>query len=489
MLNGGADNKGTSSVCRGEPDGKLEEPDDETKASTESKPIVKPKIKLWTILWFIVVGLAVGYQVWSEIKWRKELREMPFSRMVVLPSVWLVFTNAIMATMWTIAMRLATLRQSWSNFNEHHGPKLQFMRRRDPSEPPDPTNRRPVGTEKKGQQMLALILEREKVLRNPPTLLDRLLRRKPTGARLKFLLTALQAAAVIAAEVPNIDPTRTRDLRNKLRTYKRSGLMMTAGIKDTDRTRLRMVLEDLPQAMLAEGDSFQLILDTGCTKTGTGFIEDFIPGTLHDLPSPVRMDGIAGGLTIKQVGTVRYEVLDNKSEVQVIETEAFYIPDLKCRLFSPQAYFEELYQKGLDPHVQAELRVQHNCTTMMWANGAKLTVSYDQNTFLPRVRAYKNAVQTASALALNGAVDDETNQNLTSAQKRLLRWHFRLGHLGFATVQWLGRQKMLGTLGEKMAAATLQAPKCASCQFGKQGKTPTPSKHGNQDDTGSLSKE
>ena len=40
-----------------------------------------------------------------------------------------------------------------------------------------------------------------------------------------------------------------------------------------------------------------------------------------------------------------------------------------------------------------------------------------------------------------------------------------------------------------MAAANLQAPKCAACQFGKQGKTPTPSKHGANDATGELLKE
>ena len=38
-----------------------------------------------------------------------------------------------------------------------------------------------------------------------------------------------------------------------------------------------------------------------------------------------------------------------------------------------------------------------------------------------------------------------------------------------------------------MATANLQAPKCAACQFGKQGKTPTPTKHGDQDSPGSLS--
>ena len=80
-------------------------------------------------------------------------------------------------------------------------------------------------------------------------------------------------------------------------------------------------------------------------------------------------------------------------------------------------------------------------------------MEYDTKTHLPKVWAYKNAVATASVLALKGNVDDDTNQNLTSAQKTLLRWHFRLGHIGFAWVQWLGQQGFLGVHGEKMAAA------------------------------------
>ena len=56
-------------------------------------------------------------------------------------------------------------------------------------------------------------------------------------------------------------------------------------------------------------------------------------------------------------------------------------------------------------------------------------------------------------------------------------------------VQWLGRQGFLGVHGEKMAAANLQARKCAACQFGKQRKTPTPSKHGANDAAGGLLKE
>jgi hypothetical protein len=90
-------------------------------------------------------------------------------------------------------------------------------------------------------------------------------------------------------------------------------------------------------------------------------------------------------------------------------------------------------------------------------------------TNLPQVRAYKSALSSVTALAMNWCVTNEMNQNLTQQQKILLKWHFRLGHLGFATVQWLGQNKMLGPFGEKMGAAHLLAPKCAACQFGKQG--------------------
>jgi hypothetical protein len=75
-------------------------------------------------------------------------------------------------------------------------------------------------------------------------------------------------------------------------------------VNDVDRDRLRKVLDDLPQGLLGVGDSFELIFDTGCSKTGTGFKEDFVPGSLKDLDQPIQMDGIAGGLEIKQEGLV-----------------------------------------------------------------------------------------------------------------------------------------------------------------------------------------
>jgi GAG-pre-integrase domain len=134
------------------------------------------------------------------------------------------------------------------------------------------------------------------------------------------------------------------------------------------------------------------------------------------------------------------------------------------------------------------MTVKHKKTVLTLANGAEVSVYYDAQTHLPRIHAYKNALSSANALSLQGCVTEETNQNLSPQQKILLKWHFRLGHLGFATVQWLGRNGMLGPFGEKMGAARLLAPKCAACQFGKQGRTPIPTHHSDKDPVGSLTK-
>ena len=387
-----------------------------------------------------------------------------------------------LVTMWVIGMQLSSIGMQWLEFDEWFGPKRHFMRRRPPTKPPDKAN--------KYFAALDELIQRERALSSPPTLMDRLLRRKPQGSRRRVLLQALAAAQKIETQMPSIDLIGQQSICKDLRKYKRGGQIMTAKVSEEDRARLLQVLEDLPTSCLgAQHQGFNLVVDTGCSKTSTAFIEDFVPGTLQKLAQPLRMTGIAGGLLVDQEGTVRYEVIDDESDLQVIETTAFYLPALKCRLFSPQAYLAKLSKNGSDPEAEGELVVKSAKSVLKWANGKTLSIHYDDRTHLPQVRAYKNAVASASELALKGNVDDETNQNLTNAQKTLLRWHFRLGHIGFAAVQWLGRQGFLGVHGEKMAAANLQAPKCAACQFGKQGKTPTPSKHGNNDAPGGLLKE
>jgi len=74
-----------------------------------------------------------------------------------------------------------------------------------------------------------------------------------------------------------------------------------------------------------------------------------------------------------------------------------------------------------------------------------------------------------------------SNVNLSTAEKELLRWHCRLGHLSFKKIQFLMQS---GVLAHTESARRLQAsaaklsscPLCAACQFGKQRRKPTPGK-------------
>ena len=116
-----------------------------------------------------------------------------------------------------------------------------------------------------------------------------------------------------------------------------------------------------------------------------------------------------------------------------------------------------------------------------------MTAFYDLTFRLPMITAYKDAVSTANAVVLQGFVTDETNQNLTAAQRVLFRFHFKLGHLGMSAVQWLHPHGKLGVLGESLAK-NISHPNCAKCQFGKQGKTPAQAKGTSNKDQGNLLK-
>ena len=71
----------------------------------------------------------------------------------------------------------------------------------------------------------------------------------------------------------------------------------------------------------------------------------------------------------------------------------------------------------------------------------------------------------------NGSVTEEQNQNLTTAQKLLLKWHFQLGHVSFSLLKWIAREGYLGADAAHMASA--DTPLCASCQYGKGKCLPT----------------
>jgi hypothetical protein len=82
-------------------------------------------------------------------------------------------------------------------------------------------------------------------------------------------------------------------------------------------------------------------------------------------------------------------------------------------------------------------------------DGTKITFSYNTMSNIPLKLTREPTTVSLTAhnvekylssrfnVASYLAVADEMNQNITAAQKLLLKWHWRLGHASFAHVQWL----------------------------------------------------
>jgi hypothetical protein len=165
--------------------------------------------------------------------------------------------------MWWIGVCRSYTHQSWVQFNANYGPKLQLQRK-----PPD----------KLTADWYKLAVEnykREEVLRTKQSFFEQIFRLLISKKRQQYMLQALIAAIHLANQQPTIIRPKHKVLRNHLRSNKRGGLLMTAKLNDSVRLRLRKIVADEPSGLLGQGGDFQLIVDTGCTKTGIAFIEDF----------------------------------------------------------------------------------------------------------------------------------------------------------------------------------------------------------------------
>ena len=213
-------------------------------------------------------------------------------------------------------------------------------------------------------------------------------------------------------------------------------------------------LEALPTNLLTPGEVKNIIIYSGCSKTVTGFKDDFMD--LQPLDQHLIMEGIAGQLHATHKGTVRYEVIDSRGEVAELKTSALYMPGLKCRLLSPQYY---IHEKGKG---HSRLSMEYEGISFSLSPNKHVFVPYNEDTKLPVMPAFANVISSAETLAMTGCLHDEANQNLSWAKKWLLKMHVCLGHIGFKHLQWIGRKGWLGGLGIKLGDNNLDAPKCAT---------------------------
>ncbi|MGH7974286.1 MAG: hypothetical protein ACREBR_02075 [bacterium] len=206
---------------------------------------------------------------------------------------------------------------------------------------------------------------------------------------------------------------------------------------------------------------FPIVFDCGASKTITPYEDDFI-GEIRRPPPGMELKGISSGLPIRGIGTIKWLFTDTTGQVHPLTTEAYFVPLMTIRLFSPQAHVIE------QDEIKSGISFEHPATHMHFKwNKGKTMMSIPLH---PPTKLYiaKGHPPRSIGGILNICVTDATNSNLSGTQKLLLRWHYRLGHVGFALVQWLARNSII----LPSSIARCEAPKCASCEYGKGHRRP-----------------
>jgi transposase InsO family protein len=225
--------------------------------------------------------------------------------------------------------------------------------------------------------------------------------------------------------------------------------------------------------------TFSIIWDSGASISISPNKEDFV-GPITSPGIGTRLNGIVKGLSIQGKGHVMWTVLDTSGQLRALKIPAYYVPQARVRLLSTTSL--------LQSYPGETINMEAHQLTLSGTNGFER----GRNPVIARVNPSNNLPMTTSYLysdvgsapaALNAIITtvSSENMNLSEAQKELVRWHNRLGHISYRRIQSLMRS---GTLAHSEATRHLHTaackltdlPKCAACQFGKQKRRPTPGK-------------
>jgi hypothetical protein len=121
-------------------------------------------------------------------------------------------------------------------------------------------------------------------------------RTRGRGPAARLLHLGLLAAIAASDAVPKLSLQSDKALKRDLHKYRSASgfVTRTSAIQLPALSRLRTVLELSPCHLLTNDDNFELIMDSGCSKSVSPCLADFVPGSLNDLATPLSMDGIAG---------------------------------------------------------------------------------------------------------------------------------------------------------------------------------------------------
>ena len=193
--------------------------------------------------------------------------------------------------------------------------------------------------------------------------------------------------------------------------------------------------------MMPKDGSFPIIWDSGASISVTNDKADFLTFTKVS-PRHNNVLGVAQGLKFSGFGEVLWSFLDEKGMLRSFKLPALYIPSATTHLLSTtsllQSYSGELIQ-------QTRRGMRLSGTSDGQRNAVEATINPNNNLPTSTGYSYGKVMEAANTLVKTVSTTAATNTNLGPAEKELLRWHNRLGHIGMRKVQFLMRTGVLAT--------------------------------------------
>jgi hypothetical protein len=262
--------------------------------------------------------------------------------------------------------------------------------------------------------------------------------------------------------------------------------------------------------MSTQEESVPVVIDSGASNGLSPFRSDFVQFVECD----GSITGIGAQSAIKGFGKVRWKIVDQEGEVQVIESEAYYVPSSQIRLYSPQRDFQREKSGSLTltwdkcalhlPGAKKAMHFPYHSTShlplmislphdkdskraLVVEEDLSLPSMYQAADFSPSPMTAPVEPPDVSRPMINNAILDEQNINLSRAQRELLGWHYKLGHVSMYSIQrFMHPLKPLDNANLETEYATpclittrnqrthsCQPPKCAACILAKMERCPT----------------
>lgn len=270
-------------------------------------------------------------------------------------------------------------------------------------------------------------------------------------------LRALNSPVVMAMVCESEMPTRLKNLAHALR----------AAFTDPQSTRTE----------IGKDRHYDVIWDSGASISISFCRADFV-GPIEDVSYGTKLVGIAKGLKVAGKGHVAWSFVDSTGMLRTLKVPALYVPGANVRLLSTTDLMKQYPDETL---VMQDKRLVLSGVKGSSPLRRPIEILFDPSTNLPIGFAYSQDVGPVVSQAFNSVLSTVSshNHNLSPAEKELLRWHYRLGHLDFKKIQFLMRT---GVLASSESARRLQSaasklskrPLCAGCQYGKQRRLPSP---------------